>query len=83
MAAFDVGVWDSSSGNYADNFEDSFGSEITLIVGGNYLTLQFDGIEKPVRYIKNGQLRFGITSDGKLSTLDIINLTEDQINLLK
>lgn len=83
LAAFDVSAWDSRSDNYADNFEDSFGSEITLIVGGDYLTLRFEGSEKPVRYIKNGQLRFGIASDGRLSTLDILNLTEDQVNLLK
>ncbi|WP_086933097.1 hypothetical protein [Agarilytica rhodophyticola] len=83
LAAFDVSTWDSCSDNYADNFDDSFDSEITLMVGANYLSLHFEGIEEPVRYIKNNQLRFGITSDGKLSTLELLELTEDQVNLLK
>lgn len=83
MPVFDTSTWDSGSDNYSDNFQDEFGSEIGLILGENYLTLQFESVDKSVRYVKNNQLRFGIASNGMLSTLDIVGLTTDEINMLK
>lgn len=83
MAVFDISTWGSESSSYFDNFQDEFGSDLILMLGEDYLTLKFENVREPVRYVRNNQLRFGVASNGMLSSLDILGLTEDEINRLR
>lgn len=83
MAVFEISSWAYFSDNYSNSFQDEFGSEICLILGKDYLTLQFENVDKPIKYIKNNRLRFGVASNGMLSALDVMGLSEDEVNLLR
>ncbi len=83
IAVFDLSGWKTSSNNYSDSFQDEFNSNISLVVGSDYLTVTFSEVDSPSRYIKNDKVRLGISPREELSTLEIIGLTPEQVDLLK
>ena len=80
---FDISNWKANSDDYSDRFQDEFDLDICLVIGEDYLTLGFNKLEKPSRYIRNNQVRLGVSSKDELSTIEIIELTSGQIELLK
>lgn len=83
LPVFDTTNWPINSNNFADNFQDEFTLKIKLIIGNDYLSLIFEKSGEPIRYIRNEQVRFGVTSHGLLSNIDIVELTHDQISTAK
>lgn len=80
---FDISSWKANLDDYSDRFHDEFDLDICLAIGEDYLTLDFNKLEKPSRYIRNNQVRLGISSKDELSNIEIIGLTSDQIELLR
>lgn len=83
LPVFDTTNWPTNSNNFADNFQDEFTLKVKLIIGSDYLSLIFEKSGEPIRYIRNEQVRFGVTSHGLLSNVDIVELTHDQISTVK
>lgn len=82
LPVYYIDGWRCRKGNYADGFHDEFDSEFTLTVGDDYLSLAFKKIGFPVRYIRNEKVRFGLSVDGYLSTIDLMELAEGQMEVV-
>ncbi len=82
-AAFDLSSWETSSDNYSSSYQDIFNSDISLVIGNDYLILTFNEADIPSRYIKNGQVRLGVSSKEELSTIEVTKLTPEQVDVLK
>lgn len=83
LPIFDIANWPSNVSDYADHFQDEFDSEIKLIIGRSYLSLVFVKVGDPVRYIRNERIRFWVASNGELATVDLVELTQEQIAVIK
>jgi hypothetical protein len=78
----DLSKWNSTM-NYSDTFIDEFDLTIKLLVGLNFISLIFSNTFDIARYIQNNNIRFGIASDGSLITIDILDLSENKIEILR
>lgn len=83
IVVFDISDWSRYTNAYSDKFKDDFGSSFDLIIGDSYAVIVLAKDNKPARYVKNGQIRIGISPTGDFSTLEIMELTPNQIELLQ
>ncbi|MDM9638199.1 acetyltransferase [Acinetobacter nosocomialis] len=83
LPKFDVSEWNIISEDYSSIFRDDFNYELQLIVGLDYLVLNFLNIEKSVCYFKNEELYLGFNSNKELSSILLTHLTAEEIEILK
>jgi len=84
LPIFDMSNWNvNDTSEYSDRFQDEFCSDVSLIIGGNFIVVSFKKAEVPVKYVRDEQVRFGFSQKGELSTLEINGLMHGQIEALK
>ncbi len=83
LPVFDTTGWPCDLKDFSDRFQDEFDSEAMLTIGRDYISLAFSKAGNPVRYIRNERVRFGIASNGDLASIDLTELTQSQIELVK
>lgn len=83
IPVFDIRKWGDDIRGYSDRFLDDFCTDISLLIGGDYITVFFYGADKASHYIRNGEIRFGVSQKGELSALEILNLSPEQIEVIK
>jgi hypothetical protein len=81
LPAFDMSYW--SFGNCFSNiFLDEIPFNIRLLTGSDYVSLEFEKVAKPDRFVTNRNIRFGIAANGELSTIDLLGLTQQQLSTI-
>lgn len=83
LPKFDVSGWNIISEDYSSIFKDDFNYELQLVVGLNYLALNFLNIEKSKHYFKNEELYFGFNSNNELSSIQLTNIAAEEIEIIK
>ncbi|NRD73823.1 hypothetical protein HQQ94_11350 [Shewanella sp. VB17] len=85
LPIFDLSNWvkDSYSDEFANNFIDEFNVELDLILGQNFISVSIVDGKKPVRFINNNNVIFGIDAEDFLSNVDIINVSEENIKIIE
>jgi hypothetical protein len=84
LPIFGINIWaETNSNDYSDSFKDEFNSGIQLLIGNDYLSLVFEEADRPVRYIRSKNVRFGVSSEASLSSVDIYGLNQRQIEIVK
>ncbi|MDJ1304427.1 hypothetical protein E8D76_25535, partial [Escherichia coli] len=68
---------------YSNRFIDDFDCNIKLIIGSNYIKLLFKKATNPICYIINRNIRFGFSLSRELSTLEILDLNQEKLDILK
>jgi len=53
IPVFDTSNWNTDSSSYSDNFRDDFSINCSLVIGQDYLALDFCDVDKPSQYIRN------------------------------
>lgn len=81
---FDTSHWGDcvNSGNYSDIFLDEFHRDVRMEIGRDYLSIKNLGEGMAVRYIRNEDVIFGFDEKYKISQLDLINISCDNVLLL-
>ena len=62
---------------------DDFNYELQLILGLDYLVLNFLNIEKSVCYFKNEELYLGFNSNKELSSIQLTHIAAEEIEMIK
>jgi hypothetical protein len=83
LPVFDTSSWKKDVENFSTIFKDEFNNEMSSIIGANFLELSFLSEEKTKFYLKNDRLRFGINSRNELSSIQILDISNQDIELLK
>ncbi|MDH2634135.1 acetyltransferase [Acinetobacter nosocomialis] len=83
LPKFDVSEWNIISEDYSSIFRDDFNYELQLIVGLDYLVLNFLNIEKSVCYFKNEELYLGFNSNKELSSIQLTHIAAEEIEIIK
>lgn len=83
LPKFDVSDWNIISQDYSNIFKDDFNYELQLVVGSDYLALNFLNIEKSIHYFKNEELYFGFNSNNELSSIQLTHITAEEIEIIK
>ncbi|MEQ1145381.1 acetyltransferase [Acinetobacter nosocomialis] len=83
LPKFDVSEWNIISKDYSSIFRDDFNYELQLIVGLDYLVLNFLNIEKSVCYFKNEELYLGFNSNKELSSIQLTHIAAEEIEIIK
>ncbi len=83
IVVFDISEWNRDTNAYSDNFRDDFGSSFHLLIGDSHVVIVLAKDNKPAQYIKNGQVRIGVSPSGVFSTLEVTQLTANQVELLR
>lgn len=83
LPKFDVSDWNVKPEDYSSIFKDDFNCQLKLIVGLDYLELIFLNVKKSIHYFKNEKICFGINSDKELSSIQLINISQEDIELIK
>lgn len=80
---FDISTWSNKEeGDYSSSFMDEMSLLFSLTIGRNYLSVNFEKTDKIVRFIRNAAIRFGITERGELTSIDLLNLTDQEIGIV-
>ncbi|OUC57667.1 acetyltransferase [Acinetobacter seifertii] len=83
LPKFDVSDWNIMSEDYSSIFKDDFNCELQLVIGLDYLVLNFLNYEKSISYFKNEELYFGLNSNKELSSILLTHITAEEIEILK
>ncbi|MGL2992328.1 hypothetical protein ACSVHR_19600 [Acinetobacter nosocomialis] len=83
LPKFDVSEWNIISEDYSSIFRDDFNYELQLILGLDYLVLNFLNIEKSVCYFKNEELYLGFNSNKELSSIQLTHIAAEEIEMIK
>jgi len=83
LPKFDVSDWNIMSEDYSSIFKDDFNCELQLVIGLDYLVLNFLNYEKSISYFKNEELYFGFNSNKELSSILLTHITAEEIEILK
>jgi hypothetical protein len=83
LPKFDVSDWNIMSEDYSSIFKDDFSCELQLVIGLDYLVLNFLNYGKSISYFKNEELYFGFNSNKELSSILLTHLTAEEIEILK
>jgi hypothetical protein len=83
LPKFDVSGWNIISEDYSSIFKDDFNYELQLIVGLDYLVLNFLNIEKSKHYFKNEEIYFGFNSNNELSSIQLTHIAAEEIEIIK
>lgn len=83
LPKFDVSEWNIITEDYSSIFRDDFNYELQLIVGLDYLVLNFLNIEKSVCYFKNEELYLGFNSNKELSSIQLTHIAAEEIEIIK
>ena len=83
LPKFDVSDWNIMSEDYSSIFKDDFSCELQLVIGLDYLVLNFLNYEKSISYFKNEELYFGFNSNKELSSILLTHITAEEIEILK
>ncbi|MBP1483102.1 acetyltransferase [Acinetobacter nosocomialis] len=83
LPKFDVSEWNIISEDYSSIFRDDFNYELQLILGLDYLVLNFLNIEKSVCYFKNEELYLGFNSNKELSSIQLTHIAAEEIEIIK
>lgn len=83
LPKFDVSDWNIMSEDYSSIFKDDFNCELQLVIGLDYLVLNFLNYGKSIFYFKNEELYFGFNSNKELSTILLTHITAEEIEILK
>jgi len=83
LPKFDVSEWNIISEDYSSIFRDDFNYELQLILGLDYLVLNFLNIEKSVCYFKNVELYLGFNSNKELSSIQLTHIAAEEIEMIK
>ncbi|MEL9421760.1 hypothetical protein J4X70_25085, partial [Escherichia coli] len=68
---------------YSNRFIDDFSVNIKLKIGSNYIKLLFNNATNPICYLINRNIRFGFSLSRELSTLEILDLNQEKLDILK
>ncbi|MCY6413209.1 hypothetical protein QTA56_13910 [Acinetobacter sp. VNH17] len=82
LPIFDVSFWMVNTENFSNIFIDKLSSELRLFIGKNYVEVTFLPLESAIDYVKDSNFGFGFNDD-ELVALQILNLEENRINLLR
>jgi len=82
LPAFDITDWPRGN-NFTNNFLDEIPSNFWLLIADDHASLVFDNSVNLECFILNGDIRFGISANGKLSSIDLFGLTQQQLSVIK
>ncbi len=68
--------------NFESNFKDEL-IEFHILLGDNYLSLIFESSEQIIRYVTNEKIRFGISENNAILSIDILDLSRKQIEIFR
>ena len=83
LPIFDISDWNVRYEDYSSIFKDDFNYELQLVVGSDYLELIFLNVGKSIHYFDNVGIYFGINSNNELSSIQLINISSEEIELIK
>lgn len=84
LPIFDLSAWKNGkcADEFASNFIDEFNFDLELTLGQDFISVSIiDGME-PTQYIKNDSVIFGVDIDGRLTNVDIVNMSKEDIKTI-
>jgi hypothetical protein len=81
LPSFDTTEW--VEGQYDSDFMDDFSIDISLSIGEDSLSLNFKNSGAVKSFIRNYNVCFGMSNDGKLLSIILLGLAPQKISILK
>ena len=81
--ALDSWLQKNSLDRFMDNFIDEFELNLKLIIGQNFVSIILDEKLTPYRAIKNKNIIFCIDIYGFLTSVDIINIKQAELEIIR
>ncbi|MDL5593598.1 hypothetical protein QS468_12845 [Bacillus subtilis] len=78
----DVREW-SGEGGYSDDFLDDFSADFDLVMGVSNVAVVFRREASVSRFVKSGNVCFGVSLDGELLSIDVSCLSSVEMSVLE
>ena len=82
--ACDLSDWGNfSENNFASNFIDEFHLDLELYLGKDFISISLVNMKQSIQFLKNDNVIFGVNTENDIVSIDVTNLSPEEISLIR